>query len=111
MLALHRHRELTGVLDGLSEVALGGLLHLSNNESADLTRAVLLAARLQPRIAVSVLDDFERDVVEILLNLSVGELATDETLGGEESVLGDQTPSLAIVRPLTLRPGPDLPQS
>jgi hypothetical protein len=35
-----------------------------------------------------VLDDLVGDLLDIALNLSVGELATDQTLGGEEGVLG-----------------------
>jgi hypothetical protein len=79
------------VLDRLAEEALSGLLHLANNESTDLGRRVLLSASLEPRVAVGVLDDLEGNVVEILLNLSVGELATDETLGSEEGVLRGKT--------------------
>ena len=70
------------MLDALSEVALSGLLHLADDERANLTRRVLLAAGLEPCVAVGVLDDLKRDVVDVLLDLGVGPLATDETLGG-----------------------------
>lgn len=75
------------MLDGTSKVALGGFLHLANNERSDLTGRVLLSPSLEPCVAVGVLDDLERDVVDVLLDLGVGVLATDEALGGEEGVL------------------------
>ena len=77
-----------GVLDVLAHVGLGGLLHLSEDEATDLGRRVLLALGLEPCVTVAVLDDLVGDLLDIALNLSVGELATDETLGSEESVLG-----------------------
>jgi hypothetical protein len=42
---------------------------------------------LEPGITVGVLDDLVWDLLDIALDLSVGELATDETLGSEKSVL------------------------
>ena len=77
-----------GVLDGLAEESLGGLLHLVEDEATNLGRRVLLATGLNPGIAVGVLDDLVGDLLDIALDLGIGELATDETLGGEESVLG-----------------------
>jgi hypothetical protein len=35
-----------------------------------------------------VLDDLVGNLLDVLLNLAIGELATDETLGSEKSVLG-----------------------
>jgi hypothetical protein len=35
-----------------------------------------------------VLDDLVRNLLDVLLDLAVGELATNQTLGSEESVLG-----------------------
>lgn len=69
--------QLTGMLDGLSEVTLSSLLHLSNNESSNLGRRVLLSSRLQPGITVGVLDDLEWNIVDILLNFSIGVLSSD----------------------------------
>jgi hypothetical protein len=43
---------------------------------------------LEPGVTVGVLDDLVWDLLDIALNLSVGELAADETLGSEKSVLG-----------------------
>lgn len=75
------------MLDRLSEVALGGLLEFTDDKSTDLRGRVLLSAGLEPRVAVRVLDDLERNVVKIGLDFGVRELATDETLGREEGVL------------------------
>ncbi len=77
-----------GVLDGLAEVAGSGLLHLADDESTDLRGRVLLATGLEPGIAVGVGNDLEGDVVKVLLDLLVLELAADETLGGEKGGLG-----------------------
>lgn len=76
------------VLDRLVQVGLSGLLHLLENETTNLRRRVLLAASLDPSITVGVLDDLIRHLLDVTLALGVGELATDETLGGEEGVLG-----------------------
>jgi hypothetical protein len=77
-----------GVLDVLAHVGLGGLLHLAEDEATDLGRRVLLALGLEPGITVGVLDDLVGDLLDVLLDLGVGELAADETLGSEEGVLG-----------------------
>ena len=76
------------VLDGPAEIVLGGLLHLLESETTNLRRRVLLTTSLNPGIAVGVLDDLVGNLVQVTLNLGVGELATDETLSGEQSVLG-----------------------
>ena len=95
-----------GVLDGLAEVVLSSLLHLAEDETTDLRRRVLLATGLDPGITVGVLDDLVGDLLDVTLDLDVGELATDETLGGEQSVLrvddgltlgGDTDQTLAIL--------------
>ncbi len=77
-----------GVLDGLAKVTGGGLLHLADNESTDLRGRVLLTTGLEPSIAVGVGNDLEGDVVQVLLDLLVLELAANKTLGGEKSSLG-----------------------
>jgi hypothetical protein len=43
---------------------------------------------LEPCIAIGVLDDLVRDLLDVALDLTIGELATDKTLGSEECVLG-----------------------
>lgn len=75
------------MLDRLSEVTFSSFLHLSDNESSDLTGRVLLSSGLEPGISVRVLDDFKRNIVEIGLDFCVREFSTDETLGGKEGVL------------------------
>jgi hypothetical protein len=42
---------------------------------------------LEPGITVGVLDDLVRHLLDVTLDLSVGELAADKTLGCEEGVL------------------------
>ncbi|XP_077660306.1 uncharacterized protein AFUA_2G09950 [Aspergillus fumigatus Af293] len=79
---ISRHSD-DGVLNGLAEVVLGSLLHLLKDETTDLRRRVLLTASLNPGIAVGVLNNLVGDLLDVTLNLRIGELATDETLGGE----------------------------
>lgn len=76
------------VLHGLAEVVLGSLLHLLEGETTNLRRRVLLATSLNPSVTVGVLDDLIGNFIHVTLNLGVGELATDETLSGKQSVLG-----------------------
>ena len=75
------------ILDGLAKVGLGGLLHLLEDEATNLGGRVLLALSLKPGVAVGVLDNLEWHLSKITLDLTIGELATDETLGGKERVL------------------------
>lgn len=76
-----------GILDGLAEIVLGSLLHLSENKTADLRRRILVATSFNPGITIGVLDDLVGNLLEVALNLVVGELASDQTLGSEQSVL------------------------
>lgn len=79
------------VVDGLTEVRLGGLTHLGEDHGGDLLggEGLLLALELNldDRLATLV-DDLEGEVLHIGLDLRVGELATDQTLGIEDSVRG-----------------------
>jgi hypothetical protein len=65
-----------GVLDGLGEVGLSGLLHLVEDETTNLRGRVVLATSSDPGVTVGVLDDLVRDLLEITLNLSILELAS-----------------------------------
>lgn len=76
-----------GVLDGLRQVGLGSLLHLVEDEATNLRGRVLLVTGRDPGIAVGVLDNLIGDLLDVSLDLSVLELATDQSLGGKESVL------------------------
>jgi hypothetical protein len=51
-----------------------------------LGERTFLSVGLDPSVAVCVLDDLVRDLLDIALDLRVCELATDETLCGEEGV-------------------------
>lgn len=79
------------VVDGLTEVRLGGLSHLGEDHGGDLLggEGLLLALELNldDRLATLV-DDLEGEVLHVGLDLRVGELAADQTLGIEDSVLG-----------------------
>ncbi|ROW15263.1 hypothetical protein VPNG_02959 [Cytospora leucostoma] len=77
-----------GVLDGLAEVSLGGLLHLLEDEATNLGRRVALSTGRHPSVAVVVLNDLVWHLLDVALNLDVGELSADQTLGGEEGVFG-----------------------
>jgi len=68
------------VLDGLVQVSSGSVPHLSDDEGTDLRWRVLLASSLDPSVAVGVGDNLVRDVLDVLLNLGVGELSSDQTV-------------------------------
>lgn len=67
------------MLDGLSEVVGGSVPHLSNNESSDLGWRVFLASSLHPCVAVGVGDNLEWNVGDVLLNLGVLELSSNQS--------------------------------
>ena len=77
-----------GILNGLAEVGLSGLLHLVEDETTNLGGRVLLATGLNPGIAVGMLNDLVGNLLDVTLNLGIGELATNETLSCKEGVLG-----------------------
>jgi hypothetical protein len=74
--------------DILAEIGLGGFLHLLEDEGGNLRRAVILAARLDPRVAVGPLDDLVRDELGVLLGDRVVEAAADQPLDGEDRIVG-----------------------
>ena len=78
-----------GVVDSSTEVRLSSLPHLDEDHRGDLLRceSLLLALELNldNRLATLV-DDLEREVLHVSLNLSIGELASNEALGVENCV-------------------------
>lgn len=76
------------VLNRLVKICLGCLLHLVQNETSNLRRRILLAASLNPGIAVCMLHDLEGNLLDVLLDLGIGEFSPDQTLRGEECVFG-----------------------
>ena len=115
-----------GVVDGVTEVGLSGLTHLDEDHGGDLLRGKLLGLTLELNLndGLAVLvDDPEGEVLHIGLNLGIGELAANQTLGVEDRVLGvhgdlvlgritDQTLSVSESnergrRPVTLVVGDD----
>ena len=78
--------------DRLAEVLLGGFLHLLQDIGRNLARRVLLAAGLDPGVAVLALDDVEGDHLLVLGHHRVGVTAPDQALDGEQGVfrVGDR---------------------
>ena len=72
----------------LAEIVLGGLLHLHQHLRGHFRRRHLLAVGgLDPGVAVVMGDDLVGDEVDVLLDLVVGELASDQALDRREGVL------------------------
>lgn len=80
-----------GVVDGATEISLGGLAHLGKDHGGDLLGGedlgLTLELDLDDGLAVAG-DDLEGEVLHVGLNLCVLKLATDETLGVEDGVVG-----------------------
>src|SRR5207253_492701 len=66
----------------------GGLFHLLQNEGRNLRRAIILAAGLDPSVAVGALDDLIRHQLGVLLGDRVVEAAADQALYREDGVVG-----------------------
>ena len=77
-----------GFGDFLAEIILGGLFHLAQDLGRDLLRRDLLAAHLDPRVAVVGLDDLVGHQADVLLHFLFVELAADQPLDREDGVLG-----------------------
>ncbi|GMR52836.1 hypothetical protein PMAYCL1PPCAC_23031, partial [Pristionchus mayeri] len=81
-----------GVLDGRSEEGLSGLLHLDEHHGGDLLggeRLVLsLVVDLHLGLATLGRDDLQGPVLHVRLDGLVVELASDESLGVEDGVVG-----------------------
>jgi hypothetical protein len=80
-----------GVGDLATEVGLSGLTHLGEDHGGDLLGGEGLGLALELDLddgLAGTVDDLEGEVLHIGLNLSIGELATDETLSIEDSVGG-----------------------
>ena len=76
------------LLHFLAEVVLGGLLHLAQDVRRDLLRRDLLAAHLDPGVAVVGARDLVGHQLDVLLRLLLVELAADEPLHRVDGVLG-----------------------
>jgi hypothetical protein len=77
-----------GLGDFLAEVVFGGLLHLAQHFGGNLRRRHLVAARLDPGVAIVGLDDLEGHQVDVLLHFLLFEAAADQALDREQGVLG-----------------------
>jgi len=80
-----------GVVNGTTQVGLSGLTHLDQDHSGNLLRSELLVLTLELNLndgLGSLLNDLERPVLHIRLDLSIGKTTTDQTLSVEDSVVG-----------------------
>lgn len=78
-----------GVVDSSAEVSLSSLAHLDEDHGGDLLGCEVLGLALELDLAdwlASLVDDLEREVLHVGLDLGVGKLATDQTLGVEDGV-------------------------
>ena len=79
------------VVDGATEVSLSGLAHLDEDHGRNLFGGEVLGLALVLDLddgLAGLVDDLEGEVLHIGLDLLVGELATNQTLGVEDCVLG-----------------------
>src|SRR5690606_32357771 len=82
-----RNRD-NGLRDWMTEVSLGGLLHLLENERRNLLRRILLTfLGRDPPVAVRAAHDAVRNEPLVLVNCRVVVAPTDKTLDREEGVL------------------------
>ena len=74
--------------DGLAEIGLGGFLHLLEDEGGNLRRRIILAAGLDPGVAVRALDDLVGHQLGVLLGDRIVEAAADQALHRENRIVG-----------------------
>ena len=74
--------------DRLAEIGLSGFLHLLEDEGGDLRRRIILAASLDPRVAIRALDDLVGHQLGVLLGDRIVEAAADKALHRENGVVG-----------------------
>lgn len=77
-----------GLGDGFAQVGLRCLLHLLEDEGADLAGGVLFPVDLHPGVAVGGVDDLVGDHLQLFLRLRVVESPPDQAFGAEQSVGG-----------------------
>lgn len=79
------------VVDGGAQVGLGGLTHLGQDHGGDLLGSEVLGLALELDLdngLGALVNDLEGEVLHVSLNLGVGELATNQSLGVEDGILG-----------------------
>jgi len=78
------------VVNGATKVRLGGLAHLGEDHGRDLLGGEVLDLALELDLSdglATLLDDLEGEVLHVGLDLSIVELAANETLGVEDGVV------------------------
>jgi hypothetical protein len=78
------------VVDGATKVSLSGLTHLGQDHGRDLFGGELLLLTLELNLddgLATLVNDLEGEVLHVGLDLSVGKLAANETLGVEDGVV------------------------
>ena len=83
---------MTACVDLLAEIGFGGFLHLLQDHRGDLRGRILLAAGLDPGVAIVALDDLVGDELLVLLGHRIVVAAADQALDREEGVfrIGDR---------------------
>lgn len=78
-----------GVVDGCTKVGLGSLAHLDQHHGGDLLWSEVLGLTLELDLddwLAALVDDLEREMLHVGLDLSIGKLATDEALCVKDGV-------------------------
>src|SRR3546814_16324811 len=76
------------LLDLLAQKGFGGFLHLLKDEGRDLRRRIILAAGLDPGVAVGALDDVVGAEFHVLLGLRIVETSADQALDRQYRIFG-----------------------
>ncbi|KFE34723.1 putative NAD-specific glutamate dehydrogenase [Thioclava atlantica] len=75
-----------GLRDFLAQIALGGFLHLLQDDGRNLRGRIFLALHFDPGIAIAAIDDGVGDELLVLLDFRIGGAAADQALHGEDGV-------------------------
>ena len=74
--------------DVLTQIALGGFLHLAQSEGRDLAWGVLFTAGFYPRVAIAAIDDGIGHHFLVFFDFGIIHTTTDQTLDAKDRVVG-----------------------
>ena len=74
--------------DLFAQISFSRFLHLHQDKGRDFRRGIIFAAGINPGVTIAVLDDLIRHHVDVFLDHRIAEVATDQTLDGEQSIFG-----------------------